>query len=184
MVFQKCDFTETGAPEPACLQFIAENVKPNSLPVQLNKNLILIYFSKADYYFLIVNGCVKPNSGTMFCHKRHESMIIKGLIWIKSARSEWQTRLIIISPVKTSNLSDNCPMTDCYLQPCPCNFYSLYFVTAVSDNTQHALSKNILGFWVFLRHQSNHHHSIQSMLAKSNMSLLDSVQIENLRQNL
>ena len=33
MVFQKCDFTETGAPEPACLQFVAENVKPNSLPV-------------------------------------------------------------------------------------------------------------------------------------------------------
>ena len=54
MVFQKCDFTETGAPEPACLQFVAENVKPNSLPVQLNKNLILTYFSKADYYFLIV----------------------------------------------------------------------------------------------------------------------------------
>ena len=46
MVFQKCDFTETGAPELACLQFVAENVKPNSLPVQLNKNLILIYFSK------------------------------------------------------------------------------------------------------------------------------------------
>ena len=23
-----------------------------------------------------------------------------------------------ISPVKTSNLPDNCPMTDCYLQPC------------------------------------------------------------------
>lgn len=22
------------------------------------------------------------------------------------------------SPVKTSNLADNCPMTDCYLQPC------------------------------------------------------------------
>ena len=90
IVFQKCDFTETRAPETARLQFIAKNVKPNSLPVQLNKNLILIYFSIADYYFLIVNVC----SGTMFCHKRHLSMMIKRLIWIKSARSEWQTRLI------------------------------------------------------------------------------------------
>ena len=56
MVFQKCDFTETGAPEPACLQFVAENVKPSSLPVQLNTNLILIYFSKADYYFWLSVG--------------------------------------------------------------------------------------------------------------------------------
>ena len=36
----------------------AIGVKPNSLPVQLNTNLILIYFSIADYYFLIINVCV------------------------------------------------------------------------------------------------------------------------------
>ena len=64
IVFKKCNFTETRAPKSACLQFlfiaakIAISVKLNSLPVQLNKNLILICFSIADYYFLIVNVCV------------------------------------------------------------------------------------------------------------------------------
>ena len=60
MVFKKCNFTETRAPKPACLQFVAAkiaiSVKLNSLPVQLNKNLIC--FSIADYYLLIVNVCV------------------------------------------------------------------------------------------------------------------------------
>ena len=33
-----------------------------------------------------------------------------------------QTKLL---PVKTSNLLDNCPMTDCYLQACPCFYNSI-----------------------------------------------------------
>ena len=62
IVFKKCNFTETRAPKPACPQFvtakIAISVELNSLPVQLNKSLILICFSIADYYLLIVNVCV------------------------------------------------------------------------------------------------------------------------------